>query len=222
MIRMNSLLLAAPLALLTSAALAEEPHSDVEIVVESGALVVEPTAEGLHVYEGTFGEGLDPANFAAEPGFDAEIGVLNPGDDLAFNILDNLIYWDGASFAAVPAGHSLDLSLAIFNRNVSASSGFQAGFGLGVAEADGSLHQDIAFTLQGPGAPDALAIGAYGVLLEMTSSQYASSNPFVILLNYGLDDASYEAGVDAAQAFVPEPTSLLLLAAAGVLAIRRR
>lgn len=206
-------------ALAASSALA---HDDVEVIVVGGGLYVPPTAEG-YVFEGEFGEGLNPANFANEPGFDVEDGEFNPGDDLSFNVVTDLLYWDGVAFAAVPAGHSLEIANVINSVVVDGSSGFQNGFLLGVADGDGGLHTDPDYTLNGPGAPDSLAVGAYGLWLEMTSTQYATSNGFIIMLNYGLDEASFEAGVEAAAALVPEPSSafLLALAAAGMW-IRRR
>ena len=70
--------------------------------------------------------------------------------------------------------------------------------------------------------PGGLTIGAYGLWLQLTSPSYASSNEFIILLNYGLDVAAFEAGVEAADALIPEPTSALLLALCALFGLRRR
>lgn len=206
-----------------AATVAQAQHSDVEIVVENGALAVEPSAEGLFAFEGDLGVFPFPANVGEQPGFEADPGVFNPGDSLAFNVVTNLLYWNGAAFAAVPGGHDMSISNIVESVSVGAASGPQAGFEIGVADAGGGLHEDLTFTLNGPGAPDGLTIGAYGLWLALSSPQYDASNEFIILLNYGLGEDEFEAGVQAAGALVPEPATAALLAAlAAALMSRRR
>ncbi len=204
----------------TVTALADEEHSDIEVAIEGGSLVVEPSPEGF-VFEGEFGEGVNPGNFAAEPGFEVDDGLMQPGDALGFNIAEDLLYWNGTSFAPVPGGQSLSITKSIFSATLDGAGDAGPGFVFANADAGGGIHEDLDFTLLGPGAPDSLVPGAYGLWLELTSPQYGTSNEFIIMLNYQLDETAFEAGVEAAAALVPEPGSLLLLTA-GLLALRRR
>jgi hypothetical protein len=210
-------------AALALGAASSAQHSDVDVAAEKGALIVEPSAEGGWAFEGELGEFPFPANQGAEPGFEADAGALAPGDDLGFNVVNSLLYWDGAAFAPVPIGHSMDISLLLVGSvTADGASAAQPGFIFAEADADGRLHQDLTFTLNGPGAPDSLAIGAYGLWLEAFSPQYGASNDFIVLLNYGLGEEEFEAGVEAAAALVPEPgAGVLALLGVGAL-LRRR
>lgn len=205
---------------INAAALAR--HSDIEVRVENGLLTVAPSSEGGFAFEGHLGEAPFPANQGDEPGFEADPGALSPGDDLGFHVVNSLLYWDGAGFGAVPAGHQVTISLFLAgSTTVDGASGAQPGFLFAQADGAGALHQDLTFTLDGPGAPDSLAPGAYGLWLEAASPQHGSSNDFIIMLNYGLDDAKFESGVEAAAALFPEPGTGLL-ALIGVLVLARR
>ena len=207
----------------------EHGHSDVEFVYADGAIDVEPGEEGF-VFEGEFGEDAF-ANFASEPGIASEIeegGGINAGDIVAYNVLDNLFYWDGTQVASAgdatvtiaSAGGSADAV-------VSAASGMQlADFAapsnlLGQAADDGDFHVDPGFTIS-DGAP----AGAYGLVLSLSTDAagIGDSVPFGILLNFGLEEEAFEAGVGAFAASVPEPSSLMLVACgiAGLGVLRRK
>ncbi len=214
-------LLACGLAALPAAA---QHHGDVEFGVSDGALVVEPSDEGLYVFEGEFGENpLLPANVADEPGFESEDGSFIPGDEVRFDLMASLLFWDGAAFAAVPNDHHVEIHKAIFSRIVDESSGPQTGFVFGVADGLGEVHEHLDFVLHGPGEPGGLTPGAYGLWMRLNSTSYDPSNEFIVLLNYGLGEEEFEAGVEAAGALVPEPTAaaLLLIPAFAILARRR-
>lgn len=201
------------------AAAAFAQHADVEFGVENGGLVVAPSPQGWFVFEGTFGEAPLALNQAGEPGFESE-GGLNPGDRIGFSVVQSLLYWNGAAFAMPPGGHSVNVSLFPVGSIDVGSAG--PGFVFGEADAAGDFHEDLLFTLNGPGAPDGLTAGAYGIWMTLTSPNYSASNEFIVLLNYGLDDESFEAGVEAAAALVPEPSAALALVAVGIVAARRR
>lgn len=215
----------AMIGLLPSAALAHE--GDVEVETSGSALLVPPTPEGFLVYEGEFGIPGFAANQSDEPGYAAE-ETLAPGTVLGFNVVSDLLYWDGAQLAAIPAGHSLTVTHpsglpALGEITLDGSADAQPGFNFATADGLGALDEHTLFTLNGPGAPDGLAPGAYGLWLELTSPTYATSNSYIILLNYGLDEADFEAGVDyIGTNIIPEPASALLLGLLGLAALRRR
>lgn len=197
-------------------------HSDIEITVSAGQLVIPLSGEGHYVFEGMFGEDVLPANVAEDPGFEADDGVLTPGDAISFNILGPLLYWDGTQIAPVPGSHSLEVSKGFDSAIVDGGSGLVSGFTIATADSEGGMHEHLDYTLNGPGAPGGLTVGAYGVQLQLVSAEYGASNSVIAALNYGLDDEMFEAGVDAFADIVPEPSALalLLIGAAGVL--RRR
>lgn len=224
-----------------TAAFAQHTHEgDVEVEALSTGLYV-PPVEHMHdgetefffVYEGEFGGGLNPPNVIDEPGITGHEG-FGEGDTLGFNVKQSLLYWDGAQIAPAPADHSVEIlgptgNPALGQVIVDDSSGEQPGFTVGEAEfeADENLweiHTHPIFSLLGPAGfdPAGLTPGAYGIWLELTSNNHATSNEFVILLNYGLTEGQFEAGVEAIGEIVPEPSSALLLCAAAVLAFRRR
>jgi len=202
-------------------------HSDVPITTDGTSLSVTPADHGgelFFVYPGHFGEAVDPANVSIMPGFSGE--GFNEDDLIGFNVRQELLYWDGAAMAIPPeqqyltiehpAVHSLDV-------NIDGTTGFQEGFDFIEVDADGDIHQHLHFVLHGPGEPDGLVPGAYGLWLELTSPQYETSNDFIILLNYGLEHEAFEAGVHYIGEYViPEPGSLMLLAVAGLAIAARR
>lgn len=193
----------------TAAQPALAQHSDIEITAVDGRLVVEPSEEG-YVFEGELGETFP--NFGTEPGFEAEDGQLQAGDELGFNLLASLLYWDGGQFTAPPNDEQLAISKAALTTLVNSTSGAQAGFHFAVADGEGGLHEDLEFQLARPDANPDTAIGAYGLWLELTSPRYESSQSFIILLNNGLGEEEFESGVAAAARLVPEPGSWALAA----------
>ena len=208
----------------------EEPHSDVEFSYIDGAIEVEEGGEGF-VFEGEFGEDAF-ANFASEPGIASEVeegAGINPGNIVAFNVLDSLFYWDGSQVGSPGAATvTIDAAGGSADVVVSASSGIQlADFStpanlLGQAADDGDFHVDPGFTIS-DGAP----AGGYGLILSLSTDDaagIADSEPFGIFLNFNLEEEMFEAGVEAFGAAVPEPSSLMLgvFSALGLSVLRRR
>ncbi len=209
----------------------EAPHSDIEFRYLHGAIQVEEGDEGF-VFEGEFGEGAF-ANEASEPGIASELeeGMgIHPNNTIAFNVLGSLYYWDGNDFA-VPGDASITISGVGGSADsvISATSGIQrSSFAtpanlLGQADANGSFHVDPKFTIS-----DGARAGGYGLLLSLSTDDttgIVDSAPFGILLNFGLEEAAFEAGVRAFGAIVPEPSSFhifaLSLAGCGWLRHRR-
>ncbi|MEP0847197.1 MAG: hypothetical protein HRF50_10320 [Phycisphaerae bacterium] len=222
--RFNRTTLALVLAGALAAAAQAQHEGDVEFAPVGGTLLVAPNAaNGYYVFEGGLGENpLLPPNVIDEPGFESALGAFDPGDQVSFNVMANLLYWDGAQFANAPMDHEVEMQKAIFSTVVGADTGAQSGFVFGEADVDGDIHEHMDFILHGPGEPDALTPGAYGLWLQLASPQYAPSNEFIILLNHGLSAAEYEAGVEAAAALVPEPSTIMLWCAACVPVLLRR
>jgi hypothetical protein len=216
---------------------ADEIHGgDIELEIEDGKLV---THNGRY-FESEL-TGTDPGPYISEePGFDSLPALLQEGEQIGFNVLQSLLYWNGDELTAPGSGVTLSLLFGTGDprpsRDVTQASGSFAGFslgggGLGIGPDEeeiyvGDFHKHFDFELSS-GAP----IGAYGVLLQLTpinTSRFAASDPFLLVFNRGLDHEEFESGVGAmVQATaVPEPSSVALagLGVAGLAgaALRRR
>jgi hypothetical protein len=199
-------------------------HTDVEIEVIDGTLVVES-----NIAEGEFGEDPNPPNVADEPGFEVDDGNMVAGDELSFNAVDvlgkNLWYWDGADITNVDfqdSPHDLAIEHPVVNTSVtlsSASSGGVAGFLIDMADSEGGLHQDLEFVLD----TDPPANGVYLFGLELASDAYASSEPVYFVMASGVEEAVHEAAVDWTNTTfnIPEPIGPMWLAGGLILTILR-
>ena len=205
---------AACVSCVSNAAFAQ--HTDIEVTALNGRLIVAPSAEG-YVFEGDLGETIP--NFGNEPGFEAEDGELQPNTELGFNLLSSLLYWDGTQFTNPANNEQIAISKATFSTLVTPTSGAQPGFIFGEADDEGGFHEDLEFLLSRPDSDPNTAVGAYGLWLEIDSPQYETSNGFIILLNHGLGEDDFEAGVAAAAQLVPEPASQGLLATSALFAL---
>lgn len=202
-------------------------HADVDIVVASGQLATEggvftTGSFADRVFEGELAPG-SPNNTTIEPGFDALAGTLQSGDQVRFDFVQQLLYWNGTALTAPPS--SLTVSLGGNSRTISGTdtSGL-AGFLLATAAANGSFHQDMTWSL-----PNTATDGLYGVVLtlgpEAGTTGFTTSDPFVIgFVNGTVADVEGGLAAMANVALVPEPSSvaLALAGAAGVVAGGRR
>ena len=228
-------------------------HADVSPRVSNGRIVTDAfddaagaVTPGGRVFAYDFGEDpLDPY-FAADPGFNAFAGSgLPAGGQLRFDVVGaaslglpaNLSYWNGAgtevSLTAAPAGEALRLNLGAQNVTVGSGTTGLAGFAIGTAAADGSLHRHLNSFLLGPDgnaeAGDGVvpAAGVYVVPIELTSSDaaVADSAPLFLVFNNGLSEAAHDRAVEYVEAsLVPEPAALGLIGwgASALLSGRRR
>ena len=206
--------------------------SDIELEIEDGKLVT----HGARYFESEL-SGVAPGPYVSEaPGFDSLPNLLTPTEQIGFNVLASLLYWDGDELTTPGSGVGLSLVLGSNSRVVTQASGILAGFNLGgggvVLDNNdeevyvGDFHKHFDFVLS-EGAP----VGAYGVLLELTpinTSRFTASDPFLLVFNRGLGAEAFESGVDAMVQVtaVPEPSSIALagLGVAGLAgaAVRRR
>lgn len=231
-----SFLLPVALAVLSQPTGVLAQHSDVEFEYSGGQIEIEFGSEG-QVFEGEFPDSGADTQFTSEPGFGSELSEeagINSLDEVVYNVLDSLLFWDGSSISPAAAGTQIRVEnrgIGVPDTFISATSGPQPGSFLtpfnnriGAADGNGDFHSDLDWFLEpNPGSP---ATGAYAVKLSLSTDEpgIANSDPFFIVFNFGLSETLFEEGVEAFAATIPEPTSLALIGA-GVVALsltRRR
>jgi hypothetical protein len=209
------------LALLSGTAQAD-PQFDVQIFVADGKLVTTRT-----LFDGFFDQfETDSPGFSNAPGGPA----LPTGVAYGFNVAGKLWYHSGIVGDPVSTASGnpfIRIGDDTTNVVVSQTSGSQAGLQL-TSSLVGSLHVHLPYTLFGDQRP----VGVYGLLLEITSPSFTTSDPFVVALTndpgFTLTPEGVAYGEQAilSAAVVPEPSALGLLAtaaaAAGLAGIRRR
>lgn len=137
---------------------------------------------------------LDPF-FTNDPGFGAVAGSGLPGgSQIGFNVLDDLLYWDGSgdvSFGPVPDSEMLNIRFGFQSRDVGTGTGFVSGFNFDTVSGDGSVHRHLSLFLYGadgnavPASQDGVQAtdGVYLLNLEVTntSGAVADSDPLWIV-----------------------------------------
>ena len=208
-------------------------HSDIEFGYMDGKIEVEFGDEG-QVFEGAFptstdiGEGL-VEQFTDDPGFntnDAEGLSVNPGDRVDFQVLGPLAYHNGSSFSAVPGGSHIlieDAALQVLSVNAQTVGPVSSVGPIAVGDGDGDVHAHLDFALQ-PTSLGELEFGAYGLQMRLVTDAVgiASSDPYFVVFNFGLDDPVFEGAVEDFASIIPEPTSLAALGFMSTLLIMRR
>lgn len=196
---------------------AQIDHDDVEFRYQEGQIVVETPTE-LGIAPAEFPTSGIFRQFAGEPGFVSEVDAgmgINPDDVIAYNVLGDLMYWDGAAFTPPAAG----MQIRIENNGapdtvVSGESGLQpGGFSpstntIGAADVVGDFHSHIDFFLEpnnSPEAPPPPAFGAYGIKLNLTTNAagIADSVPLFLTFNFGLSDAAFDEAIVAFSGMLP-------------------
>lgn len=213
--RMVWLLLASALLLSTARA----QHSDLELFDDDGRVGVEP-----RIAEGKFGEGLNPAYRADEPGLESDPdellthgetplpgGALVGFDLVPFNLDGSsrgLFYWDGVGspdFVSLVSPHELRISdpTESFSLQTDGASG-AAGFGFTLT-ADGTgptsagfLHSHLLFDLvDSAGTPAAFPnTGVYAFATTFSVAGLSDSEPVYWVLATGIDEGVHETAVD--------------------------
>ncbi|WKD51084.1 hypothetical protein [Microbulbifer spongiae] len=203
------------------AVLSHAQHSDVVFDVDNGQIVIELEDHMHESGEGEAPEGgvltsdgevlLFEADFldfhlgpfaTDDPGYASheESGVLNPGDFIGFSGVATLLFWDGSAWTTTTADQVTVVD--IFDaETVFSSAGVAAGSSgfVGVADAVGGFHSHIDYEIN----PDA-AMGAYLIEMQLlgfdstgSNQIYGTSESYYIAFNFGLDEAAYEASIDA-------------------------
>ena len=202
--------------------LGQHSHSDVEISYHGNKIDVHFGSEG-RVFEGELPTAGTDLQFTGEPGFASEVSEgmgVGANDEIIYNVLDDLLYWDGTSISTSGSGTQIRIGNrppTVPDTVVSGTSGLQRGSfspaanRVGAADGAGDFHSDLDWFLESsPGNP---STGAYAVKLSLSTNAagIADSDEFFIVYNFGLTPVAFEEGVEAFAALVPEPTSLMLI-----------
>ena len=157
--------------------------------------------------------------------------TLPSGTELSVRFMEPLAYWNPQTGPQdplpVPQGHVSILGGG-GTAEVAATSGQNPS---GISGTNPLLidaftsHHHVVWDILDPDAP-----GLYGLWARLESTNPAAfaaspSDPFLVVLNWGIGDSqTYNAGVDRLVAPVPEPATLVIVAAAGLgwLGVRRR
>ena len=188
---------------------AQTAHSDIVFSYSAGHVVIDPgatpgVATGEFPVDGFFSQ------FESNPGFASEndVGfVINPGDIIAYSVLDDLHFWNGSNFASPTANTQIRIeNNGSADTIVHGASGtLQGGFapldnGIGQADGIGDFHSHVDFFLEPNDGSPPPAFGVYGLKLSLSTSfiDVADSEPFFIAFNFGLDSQGF---TDAVQQY---------------------
>ena len=187
-------------------------HLDIGLTAQSGGIVTgvwdgdDPQNPllldtGVRVWSSAFQINLLDPFFTGKPGFGAVAGSgLPAGSQVGFNILSDLLYWDGAGqvqFGPVPNHEQLRMRFGFQNRYAGTGTGFVTGFNFVTVASDGSVHQHLSLFLLGadgnstPASQDGVqgTNGVYLIQLEVTNTGgITKSAPVWVVFNNGMTD----------------------------------
>ncbi len=243
------------LALLSQCVLVavSEAHFDVVPYASAGKIMTGGHDDGtladeieMRVFGFDFGEDPEDPFYIGDPGFNnggfaiglfPNNGLLPSGRTLAFDVVTNLQYWDGAgqvSFNTAPADVSLGLHRGSFSTYVSGTGQTGTAPTIGSTGASGRIHVHLGSSLNYtdginpnlPNAPEGIYL--LGLTLNLAGSGLEDSDILYFVYNNGLDEGTHDLAMDWVHdtLVVPEPSSYLLMAVAlgavGVTCRRKR
>lgn len=180
--------------------------TDIQVDVSSGKLTT-----NLSKYAGAF----NPDTFEThDPGF---AGTPPSGQAYGVQVVQKLWYHSGIEgdpVTPVPGGVSVSITGSTTTLIVNGTSGLQSGLGL-AENLSGSLHSHLDFKL----SPGTAPTGVYGLVLQVTSPSFQSSDPFLLAIanikDLNLSDPAVLEGIEYGEqaifnAAVPEPSSIVL------------
>jgi hypothetical protein len=180
--------------------------TDIQVGVSSGKITT-----NLSKYAGAF----DTTTFETDaPGF---AGSPTAGFDYGVQVAQKLWYHSGIEgdpVTPVADGVSVSIFDGTNTRFVTGTSGLQSGLML-AENLSGSLHAHLDFVL----SPNTAPTGVYGLVLQVTSPSFQSSDPFLLAIaninGLNLGDPAVLEGIEYGEqaifnAAVPEPSSAAL------------
>ena len=189
-------------------------HLDVLFSYENDKIEIQelPDPRGL-VYAGNFPTTGIERQFTTLPGFASETDVglgIGSGDQIVYNVVDNLFFWDGNDFAAPANGTQIRVRnnpTSIPDTFVTPTSGELPGSfspplnRIGAAGSGGDFHVDLQWFLEPNTAPTPPPpeLGAYGMKLTLSTDEpgIGDSDPLFFVFNFGLDPNSFDAALGA-------------------------
>lgn len=207
LLRWLGLLCSLPLFSMTANA---QEHRDISFVFVDGKVT---PSEFLST--ATFPVAGISKQFTSNPGFASERdqgGGGLAGEQLVYNVLDDLLYWSDGQFRQPNVGTSIRIQNnppatvpdTIVTSDSGAIEGQWAPFRnrIGQASAGGDFHSHLDFYLE-PMEPEdpeqAPWTGAYGLKLSLETNRVGAveSDPLVIVFNFGLASTMFEQAVRA-------------------------
>jgi PEP-CTERM motif len=226
--------LAAVLILASSPQVLAQTHGDVKPSVIQDRLVIDESnsvpvafATGYKIFEGNLGDLYGGSLKTNDPGFVAASGTFQSGEQLWYQAISKLDFWNGTSWVAAPDNISLKLEDALGSDTLITAAGVTNPLGvIDAADSSGGIHRHLDFSIS-----DSNPAGSYLATLQLTSrdasgnlpSPYVDSDPFHIVFNQGLGASAFEASITALTVPEPETYEMFLagLALMGYMAKRR-
>ncbi|SFU58755.1 PEP-CTERM sorting domain-containing protein [Nitrosospira multiformis] len=215
-----ALRLAAVLVLASSSEVWAQTHGDVKPSVIQGRLVVDESnfvpvavATGYKIFEGNLGDLYGGPLKTNGPGFVAAPGTFQSGEQLWYQAIGTLGFWNGTNWGVAPDDVSLKLADALGSDTLITAAGVTNPLGvIDAADSSGGIHRHLDFSVSDPA-------GSYLATFQLVSRDassnlpppYLDSDPFHIVLNRGLSDAAFEASITALT--VPEPETYAMFLA---------
>lgn len=190
-------------------------HFDVQFSYVQGKIdVAPPTGATDLVFESNFPTFGIEQQFATLPGLASEAAAglgIGAGDQIFYDVLDDLLYWDGTDLTTPPENYLIRVSNnppSVPDTIIDEDSGQQLGSEdplqnrIGAADDIGDFHVDLQWRLEPnpfpqPSPPE--DFGAYGVKLRLSTSAagIAKSAPLIFAFNFGLNNTGFEQAVEA-------------------------
>ena len=178
-------------------------HADIFIdVIDQQLTVNEPLF--LADFRGGLANGGDVLELR-NPGYITQgANVLQPGTILSFDIVGPLLFSNGNKWRPAETSVYFELFRPLVDSHsvvVTGQTTSQPGFPLAKADDQGTVHEHIRFQLgsQEEGPPPG---GVYGVQKILTSPAHASSEPYMLIFNHGLDTPDFIQSVVAARQLI--------------------
>jgi hypothetical protein len=167
----------------------------------------------------------EPGTYYLQGGGTTTIGGtgLPLNSSLSFTVLDDLRFWTGTEFGALPNNETITITRGSNSRIVGAATGELSPLLLRTFTTDDYIHQHLLAEI-GSAEPGGPTDGVYLVeaKLESSSSSVLDSQPFWLVYGYNADEDDHANAVDWVEAnLVPEP-SVLGLAGIGMIGLLRR